>query len=539
MEYSERLKQKMRIEYNDSFEDMKKNGTPPEEIEQMKKTDFGYIFNEEMPKIPLDTMIAKCAIGPHLVNSIPFYLIGKLLGKEDLDQESISALEEKGAALPDEYSILAILSGDKTDTENRTLFWAYRSKSEVGLWRLCYSSSDTIPGYDKLSAVNISFDNTVKGDYVQSTLIHIELQKFINERIGEVVNYNGPNGVFNTELENNIIPYGLMYKYLKDGGNTISCNLFYHSSVDLVDETSNEERETLINDEINPQNRQIKPISPPFNFHLDECGTTDTGMFKLQTLETIYSDLKIFSDSFENHYTISENVPIITNYSATINLSGRQILEISVTGDIYSVTLRSNTLNTAEPELNVLKLIYLRTKKMENLPEFEDENNEPYDPNIINYYMPIALLPSTSECNKYGIYSKYIYAGNYICKIFDYSKQCPMGEVNKYICTTKYSFIGNRYLNIFPYKQIQESMTTPQQTVENEIEPTVENEIEPTVKKEIQQTVENVMQQTLERLGKGLRRSVRRKNKRRITRKRRTTRKRRKTQKRRRGSRRR
>jgi hypothetical protein len=475
------------------------------EYSERMKEKYGIVDEEAMYKIPIDEMIAqRNNIGPYVINSIPFYLMGKLLGTDYLDESTITALKGKEAALPDEYTILAILSGNIDDPENRNLFWVYPSRSELGLWRLCFSLSDNTPGYDKLS-----FVSTVQGDYIQSTLIHLELQKFINENISNVVVYNGPGGVFNEELENKIVPYGLMYKTLRyDMGHTISCDLFNNSDTALVNL-------------VDPLNRQINPTSPPFDIKLDECGSLENSRHYNPTMKTLYSDLEIFSNSFKSNYKIGENVPIITDYSATIKLSGRYPLEVFVLGDIYSVTLLSKVPNQAEPDLNELTLIYLRTKKMENLPEFEDNTGDFYDPNDINYYMPIALLPSTAECNKYGIYSRYIYAGNYICKLFDYSKQCTKDETNKYYCTTNYTFIGNRYLNLFPYKEIQERMTNPRPPVVNEPEPPVETE------------------PPVESLAGGLRRSIKRKNKRRTTKKRRATRKRRKTHKKKRGSRRR
>ena len=54
------------------------------------------------------------------------------------------------------------------DEEKKYNFWVYRSNSELGLWRLCIDLRGKFH----------------KGpDYIQSTLIHVELQKFINDNI--------------------------------------------------------------------------------------------------------------------------------------------------------------------------------------------------------------------------------------------------------------------------------------------------------------------------------------------------------------------
>jgi hypothetical protein len=61
-------------------------------------------------------------------------------------------------------------------------FWVYQSNSELGLWRLCIFSD---PINTEISEGK--FTPFAKGvDYVQSTLIHLELQKFINTNIDKI-----------------------------------------------------------------------------------------------------------------------------------------------------------------------------------------------------------------------------------------------------------------------------------------------------------------------------------------------------------------
>jgi hypothetical protein len=55
-----------------------------------------------------------------------------------------------------------------------------------------------------------------------------------------------------------------------------------------------------------------------------------------------------------------------------------------------------------------------------------------------------------------------VFAGPYLCKLFDYSsnrnKQCTLTEEKEYKCTQNYSYIGNRYLDLFPLKNILENI---------------------------------------------------------------------------------
>lgn len=56
------------------------------------------------------------------------------------------------------------------------------------------------------------------------------------------------------------------------------------------------------------------------------------------------------------------------------------------------------------------------------------------------------------EINEFGLYSNYIPAGNYICKILDYTDQCT----SRYKpCSRSYSYIGYIYDNLYPYSVIR------------------------------------------------------------------------------------
>ena len=66
--------------------------------------------------------------------------------------------------------------------------------------------------------------------------------------------------------------------------------------------------------------------------------------------------------------------------------------------------------------------------------------------------MPFLLIPVGILINNLGLYSKYILAGAYICKLFDYAVQCSINENIRHQCTINYTYIGDRYNNMFPFK---------------------------------------------------------------------------------------
>lgn len=72
------------------------------------------------------------------------------------------------------------------------------------------------------------------------------------------------------------------------------------------------------------------------------------------------------------------------------------------------------------------------------------------------HIMPIGLIPVETTINKLGLYTKYILAGAYICKLFDYYNydQCDEDEKKTGICSDKYAYIGERYINVYPYNEL-------------------------------------------------------------------------------------
>lgn len=388
--------------------------------------------------ITIDEMIAVEGgiIGPAVINEIPFYLLGKVSGRSDTaDGISFGT-----------YGKIAILSGDPRDPRNRFLFWAYQSQSEIGMWRLCYRVDRQGEQMDKLSVVS-SDPARCLGDYVQSTLIAIELQQFINANIERMVLYNTPAGVFYGVLSANKTLEGL-----PNINGIINCKVFNEGTI------SPEE----FND-VSIGAREVVATTPPFNAIGIFCGQTRLPTRKRDgtlaarpiQISDINDALRSFSEVFETHYRINtdsfgniDNTVIYPNYAYTI-VSRNAYSNLTVRGDIYSVTLVANNPAVTDPELQEVRLIYFRTLEITGTVR-------PYP--YPNYYMPITILPRTAVCNRFGVYSRYMRAGIYVCKLFDYVSQCTTKE-KEYQCTDTYAFVGDRYVNLFPYNQIQAALS--------------------------------------------------------------------------------
>lgn len=282
-------------------------------------------------------------------------------------------------------------------------FWCYRSHSELGMWR--FGAID--PKDYKLF---------FKGpDKVQHTLIHLDLQLYINENIH----------LINKSID---IPISEASEY----------DLYFTKPIASV---TSEDEPTFnnIHDEsdynrILNTNRRLKLY--PFS-DLDDiikCGEKKFGV-------DINKVLNQFSENFMQSYIIQET-RIISEYSYIFDNI------FTATGHIYETILSSTS---RDP--NVI-LYYLKSTFTIN-PGINDGNNHLYL--HINeicqqryHIMPILLAPN-NNINLLGVYEKYIPSGVYICKELDRSQSCSTDEKKYFRVTSDYTYIGSRYENLFPY----------------------------------------------------------------------------------------
>ena len=299
-------------------------------------------------------------------------------------------------------TIVRIKSIDITDEEY--IFSCYQSNSGVGLWRFCseYNNEGSIQKYK-------GNGTTYNYDYVQTTMIHLKLQIFINENKNKIDQISiCKRCIFITNKESS--------KYKK--------------IIDSDSRTIIEEPFISLHEQL--QCGELPPTNVPKTY-IDE-----------------------FSIEFENTYKILGEPIVVSAYNNVFE----DIIE--VTGHIYSIQLkRKNIKPKSETKTNIITLYYIKVQ-LKSLNEhqtiFKNKINRICKQKY--HYMPIILTGENLRINQLGLYEEYILAGIYICKIFDYYgtyKQCSVEEVKSGACTETYAYIGDRYKNIFPYNILSRS----------------------------------------------------------------------------------
>lgn len=235
-------------------------------------------------------------------------------------------------------------------------------------------------------------------DYIQQTFIHIKLQEFIHDN----------------------------YKELKVTNHIEFCN----------DNDNDFKKYRPKLNHINDEERIIK-LEPFLNYHEKfQCGND------IQYSETIINnELISFSKILEKKYTCKEQDNIYIFTHAVNNAENDYKLKY------YKINFIEKDKNNTD----ILLYYYIvKIKKFKNkeLPESEI------------FYVPLFLTTNDHEITEFGTSNKYIIAGNYICKLFDYTTQCSKDiKLDTQQCFGTYVLIGNRYNDIFPFNKIKDFKT--------------------------------------------------------------------------------
>jgi hypothetical protein len=399
-----------------------------------------------------------------------------------------------GKSLDGPYEYIAIL-GHHMDPEYEgkpySLFWIYPSKSEIGMWRLAGTKSYGT-GYNKLDnrieeaspSSKYSDYTYYVGDYVQTTLIHLDLQKFVNNnlnnpllpviQLGESTNMleyvnNLPNKNYPIINESNLITPYVRNANLAGAGS----GKMYPGSIDYF---RNEPKELspfvrAIHDKSNLSYPYpfvfmsiIQVINPKNMDHNKDfqCGSKPDQR-RLNKFSKILSEIYDVRsvDSFADKLTSFEKVMNVKGKIFKVLL--RKKAEIKPEYLILDLNIENKELPDKfiqiNPETDILPEVVLYF--MEVNMDCNNSSSSLFFKNINKickkekHYMPILLTVPEAKVNLFGIYEKYINSGNYICKLFDYSKQCSFEETEgENICTEDYTYIGARYDNLFPYKEL-------------------------------------------------------------------------------------
>jgi hypothetical protein len=303
-------------------------------------------------------------------------------------------------------------------------FSVYLSNSDLGCFRLClyYMGSGKYHKGDQ--------------DYIQQTFIHVKLQKFIHERLDKLDLDNvkcycmvNPNSEYNYEDNET---YYLNHKEWN--------KINYH--IDLI-------------------SRKI--IKEPFKeYSNNKCGQDQDKKFT-----DVNNELNNFSELLKFLYDY--------NYSNNELISEVNIDDSDNVYDLefYKVKLKLKDQEREQEYIDNIILYYCNAK----ITKFM---NKVVEPNPIYISLPVFLTTEEDDkITEFGTFNKYILAGNYICKAFDYFKQCSKDDPNrekKNYCFNEYVLIGERYNNIFPLLEIREQLS--QQTTDRELQTTDKEELE-------------------------------------------------------------
>ena len=305
-------------------------------------------------------------------------------------------------------------------------FWAYRSNSELGLWRLCITTAKSM--FKHRSFYKGSYD------YIQSTLLHMILQRFINENIDMIPIDASMNGT--------------IYSNLQRLSQNCVCN------VDFKPECKNQEAVEIVD------TKERRIVEEPFRelYKLDNrdgigCGVLPSDISYRQ-IEDI---LRSFSDIFKSLYDIVDIQLFVKEYLFTF------VDIFHVKGDIYTIELQRKEMLPDSKTNRVL--LFFMVAKLDIIGDaIVDEKLTTNVTQICSkkyHVFPFLLTIPDVKINDYGLYDKYIPCGLYICKLFDYShpsnNQCSQEEKERGMCNDTYSYIGNRYDELFPLKEAIES----------------------------------------------------------------------------------
>jgi hypothetical protein len=300
------------------------------------------------------------------------------------------------------------------------ILYAYRSTSELGVWRLGYLRMDDC-GLNKFSPL----------DYVQGTLLHHSLQALINEKIDKLP--------FIRETDMKLVmDHKINIKFFEE-------NSFDENEHKFI--STNFPSDAEKNDIIESRTLTLSPFSDltvtcdkifdeqQIRRELDKISITLSGMYEIVNDSNTYITSHNFDEPNEN---ISNSIM-----------------------KMYSVNLKN-----IENDENSVVLIYGNYK----LDYGKSKTT-------VSGCYGIALLPMDKiSVNEYGIYKNFIQAGIYICKPISYSVQCKFNplELSKRQCSKTYSYVGDRYENVFPYKELNELLNMSETTLQ-ELEVETEN----------------------------------------------------------------
>lgn len=316
------------------------------------------------------------------------------------------------------YVKIKSLSANSNKTNE---FSVYSSLSELGLWRLCLKSG--------LSLYKGNTDSKYY-DYAQATLIHLDLQKYITEKLNVLT-------VDQVAAECTKLIYGdetsaESYKYI---GKSIDT---------LYRPTYVEPFATFNKKQYIKQGKSI-PIPIP---NANRCGDP----WKRKHME----ELKLLSKDLTAIYSVQQCIKLYTvDKSLGVQVKGTTW---KFTYDVYLVSLRKKTF-VPKKDKGVIFLMFAHVKNFESVSIGEKKVLLKKE----NVFWPFGLTLNL-RCTELGLYETFISSGKYICKFAEYSSQIkdndnftqisfdPSASVFK---QDPYFYIADIYQDLFPFPEVR------------------------------------------------------------------------------------
>jgi hypothetical protein len=315
-----------------------------------------------------------------------------------------------------------LLYDDNTIDEKVNKFSVYLSRSNLGCFRLLY----------------ITYGHFAKGheDYIQQTFIHLKLNDYINKCVPILsdVDYDYTDRSLN------------VYKYLQQ--NDTNFNMSKNNIFNMLNNSIFIQNLKNIKNHIDDNSRMIKK-NPFIEYNQQiRCGHE-----KKEDKNTIIKILRDFSNKLTDLYNYSEN-NFVCEHTVNNEL------------DNYKIQFYKLNLNLKQKDYSNIDNIILYYCNVE-IEKFNGLITNSYiKTDRKNFKLPV-FLTSDNKITKFGTFTNYILAGNYICKLFEYREQCK-----DQLCTFKYQLIGDRYDNIFPFNIIKEPIE-PQKTLVIPVQPVI------------------------------------------------------------------
>ncbi len=390
-----------------------------------------------------------------------------------------------------------------------SIFWVYRSTSELGMWRLGGTYPNTYHQMNKLSEYQVipeDFEDHryYAGDYVQSTLIKLELQMFLNANLDALPKLTRTDAFNIMEYINNTPNVDTVLTPANCTSPYAPITSDDEASPSLIPENVDGRRTIGLRPldgslpELNPIVRAIHgnnvffpfpfvymsidhilrdgemmgqpPPPPPTRGQQSQNFYTQFQCGRLGDIRLLFKFSRLLEGVYNLQYPPAKVVDHVNVFDKTIGVEGaiyKAVLTKKPESEIeprhlkyeldYDKRTNKSVMITADYEDDILPAVDLYFLKTHmnclNTPSWFLQNVKRVC-DTETHYMPIILTVPGVTINRFGIYTKYINSGSYVCKMFDYHYQCFPDETSTGQCTGNYTYIGHRYTRLFPFKNI-------------------------------------------------------------------------------------